>query len=91
LEDRVVALIDGLADRPVTGVNEEPVRSALAAETRLGQDQVQAVRVLTGVGGSLRVVLAPAGYGKTAMAHAAAAAPGLTAARWWRWPPRPRR
>jgi hypothetical protein len=76
LEDRVVALIDGLADRPVTGVNEEPVRSALAAETRLGQDQVQAVRVLTGVGGSLRVVLAPAGYGKTAMAHAAAAAAG---------------
>ena len=33
--------------------------------------------MLTGGGGSLRVVLAPAGYGKTTMAHAAATAAGL--------------
>jgi hypothetical protein len=52
------------------------VRSALAGAAELGQDQARAVEVLCGPGGSLRAVLAPAGYGKTAMAHAAAVAAG---------------
>ena len=77
LEDEVVGFIDRLAARPAVRVAGELVESALAADGRLGDDQVDAVRTLTGDGGSLRVVLAPAGYGKTAMAHAAATAAGL--------------
>ncbi|MDA8044806.1 MAG: AAA family ATPase [Actinomycetota bacterium] len=38
----------------------------------LGDDQIAAVRVLAGEGGSLRAVLSPAGYGKTTMLHTAA-------------------
>ena len=78
LEDEVVGLIDCLAALPAVPVAGELVESALAADGRLGDDQVDAVRALTGGGGgSVRVVLAPAGYGKTAMAHAAATAAGL--------------
>jgi conjugative relaxase-like TrwC/TraI family protein len=74
LEDQVVALLDHLAASPASPVSHKAVASALAADVRLGDDQVEAVRVLTGKGGALRSVLAPAGYGKTAMAHAAATA-----------------
>ena len=48
--------------------------AALAAEPGLGEDQIAAVKVLAGEGGSLRAVLAPAGYGKTTMLHTAAQA-----------------
>jgi conjugative relaxase-like TrwC/TraI family protein len=74
LEDQVLALLDRLAASPVTPVRREAATLALAGDDRLGADQVEAVRVLTGEGGALRTVLAPAGYGKTAMAHAAASA-----------------
>ncbi len=62
----------------------------------LGEDQAAAVKVLAGEGGSLRAVLAPAGYGKTTMLHAAAqaragdgrpiVAVATTARRWPSWP-----
>jgi hypothetical protein len=77
LEDETVSLLDQLINRPVTAVSDRAIKESLAREGRLGPDQIDAVRVLTGEGGSLRTVLSPAGHGKTAMAHAAAAAAGL--------------
>ena len=50
------------------------LEAALAAAPALGEDQAAAVKVLAGEGGGLRAVLAPAGYGKTTMLHAAAQA-----------------
>jgi conjugative relaxase-like TrwC/TraI family protein len=76
MEDRVVALIDALAARPATAVSPVSVEAALAAAPGLGEDQAVAVQVLAGPGGALRAVLAPAGYGKTTMLHAAAQAAG---------------
>ncbi len=43
-------------------------------EPGLGRDQVAAVKMLTDEGAGIRCVLAPAGYGKTTMLHAAAQA-----------------
>ena len=63
-----------LAGRQVPAVRGAAVEAALAAEPALGEDQVAAVKVLAGEGGSLRAVLAPAGYGKTTMLHTAARA-----------------
>jgi hypothetical protein len=74
LEDRTLALIDILAARPATRLGEPVVEAALAGAPGLGDDQVTAVGVLAGEGGSLRAVLSPAGYGKTTMLHAAAMA-----------------
>jgi conjugative relaxase-like TrwC/TraI family protein len=71
LEDRVLGLLDRLAVRPVEAL--AGAERVLEAAGRLGEDQVAAVRVLCGSGGSVRCVLAPAGFGKTAMVHAAAA------------------
>jgi conjugative relaxase-like TrwC/TraI family protein len=74
LEDRVLALIDALAGRDGPVVEAETVEAALAAEPGLGEDQVAAVRTLTGEGAALRAVLSPAGFGKTTMLHTAARA-----------------
>jgi hypothetical protein len=74
LEDRTVALMGALAGRHVPAVKDAVLEAALAGAPVLGEDQVVAVRVLAGKGGSLRAVLAPAGYGKTTMLHAAAQA-----------------
>jgi conjugative relaxase-like TrwC/TraI family protein len=74
LEDRTLALMGTLAARPSAGVAESATKAALAGAPGLGDDQVAAVRVLAGEGGSLRAVLAPAGYGKTTMLHTAARA-----------------
>ena len=46
----------------------------MGAAPELGEDQVAAVRLLTGEGASLRAVLSPAGFGKTTMLHTAAGA-----------------
>jgi hypothetical protein len=59
---------------PQRGVAESATKAALAGAPGLGDDQVAAVQVLAGEGGSLRAVLAPAGYGKTTMLHTAARA-----------------
>jgi conjugative relaxase-like TrwC/TraI family protein len=74
MEDRTVALIGTLSGRHVPALDSEAVEAALAAGQKLGEDQAEAVRVLAGEGGSLRAVLAPAGYGKTTMLHTAAQA-----------------
>ena len=75
LEDHTLALMETLlAGRHVPAVNGAAVEAALAVEPGLGEDQAAAVRVLAGEGGGLRAVLAPAGYGKTTMLHAAARA-----------------
>jgi hypothetical protein len=73
LEDRTLALVDALAARPAPAIAETATDLATAGGG-LGGDQLAAVRVLAGEGGSLRVVLSPAGYGKTTMLHAAAKA-----------------
>ena len=74
LEDRTLALMDTLASRTRGAISSAAVEAALEASPGLGEDQTAAVRVLAGEGGSLRAVLAPAGYGKTTMLHAAARA-----------------
>ena len=74
LEDRTLALMDTLAARRAPAIAEATVDTLLHGATGVGDDQVMAVRVLAGQGGSLRSVLAPAGYGKTTMLHTAAQA-----------------
>ena len=74
LEDRTLALVDALAARHVPAVTATEVDAALAEAPELGGDQASAVRALTGQGGALRSVFAPAGYGKTTMLHTAARA-----------------
>jgi hypothetical protein len=70
LEDETLALLDSLQQRRGAPIPTPPPIHAAG----LGADQRDAVEVLCGVGGSVRAVLAPAGYGKTAMIHTAAAA-----------------
>ena len=74
MEDRTLALIGALIGRQVPGIEGTVLEAALEAEPGLGEDQAAAVKVLAGEGGGLRAVLAPAGYGKTTMLHAAAQA-----------------
>ena len=73
-EDRTLALADTLAGRKVPAITASAVEEALRLEPGLGRDQVAAVKMLTDDGASIRCVLAPAGYGKTTMLHAAAQA-----------------
>ena len=74
LEDRTLALADTLAARSVPAIGAQAVTDALRSEPGLGRDQVAAVRGLSSEGAAMRCVLAPAGYGKTTMLHAAARA-----------------
>ena len=76
LEDRTVALVSALAGRSGRAVDPKVVEATLAAASGLGEDQADAIRVLTGAGGSVCAVLAPAGYGKTTMLRFAAQAAG---------------
>jgi hypothetical protein len=74
MEDRTVALVEALARRSGRAVDQQVIEATLAAAAGLGDDQADAIRVLTGPGGSLRAALAPAGYGKTTMLRSAAQA-----------------
>jgi conjugative relaxase-like TrwC/TraI family protein len=74
LEDATLATLRHLTGRPAPGVDGEAVASALDGAAPLGDDQVDAVRMVCGPGGSVRAVLSPAGFGKTAMVHTAARA-----------------
>ena len=74
LEDRTLALVDALTARRAPAVTAKEVDAALAEAPELGGDQASALRALTGPGGALRSVFAPAGYAKTTMLHAAARA-----------------
>ncbi len=74
LEDAVLEHLGALAARPSPAIDRELVEAAIAAEGRLGADQVEAVRALCGPGTDLRSMIAPAGFGKTTAVHAAATA-----------------
>ena len=56
LEDRTLALMATLAARSSAAVTPSATEAALDAAPDLGEDQVAAVRVLAGEGGSLRAV-----------------------------------
>ena len=72
IEDDTLVILDRLSQRAGTPIAEPIIAGRLAAAGFLGADQCQAVCTLCGPGGSVRTVLAPAGYGKTAMAHVSA-------------------
>ena len=72
IEDDTLRMLDRLTARAGTPIPAPTVAEQLAATRFLGVDQCQAVSTLCGPGGSVRTVLAPAGYGKTAIAHVAA-------------------
>jgi conjugative relaxase-like TrwC/TraI family protein len=73
VERHVLDRLDRLAATPGVAVAAGVVDSALAG-AGLGEDQSAAVSMLCGPGGALRVLTAPAGFGKTTALHAAAAA-----------------
>ena len=75
VEDHLLGRLDVLAASHLTAIPMREVRAAIALEAKtLGDDQVEAVRVLCGAGPSVRLLVAPAGYGKTTAVHAAAVA-----------------
>jgi conjugative relaxase-like TrwC/TraI family protein len=73
LEDRVIGLVDHLAGQARSGLG---ARGGPEADLGLGPDQREAVGVLCGPGPAVRCVLAPAGFGKTAMVATAARVAG---------------
>jgi hypothetical protein len=75
VEDRLLASVDMLIMDRRPRVAPTAVRAALQAELRpLGADQDAAVELLCGEGGAVRLLVSPAGFGKTATLHAAASA-----------------
>lgn len=73
LEDRALSDLVGLQHRSDRGLRPYHVDAVMErGRVRLGGDQRDAVRLLCGPGAGLRVVLTPAGHGKTAMTTAAA-------------------
>ena len=68
VEDAVLAHLDALQQRSDRGIDGPAVFDAVdRASVPLGDDQERAVDVLCAPGAALRVVLAPAGHGKTAL------------------------
>lgn len=77
LEDQVLVDLAQLRTAHRTGVPAAAVDQAVSnSSVPLGGDQVQAVRVLSDDGPALRVVLAAAGHGKTALTTTAAGIAG---------------
>lgn len=75
LEDRVLSALAELQHRSDPGLQPDHVEAAIAGgRVCLGDDQQDAVRLVCGPGAALRVVLAPAGHGKTALTATAAEA-----------------
>ena len=75
VEDRLISHIDALIARHRPARRPDAVEAALAAELRpLGSDQRAAVELLCGEGGAVRLLVSPAGFGKTTTLHAAASA-----------------
>jgi hypothetical protein len=74
LEDRVLLDLEILVETEGAEVGLDHIRAALVAEGHLGADQRKAVAALCGEGPALRVLMGPAGFGKTATVHAAASA-----------------
>jgi len=79
VEDRLLTQLAALTARSCDPIAFSAIDASIAAEPkRLGADQIDAVRVLCGAGPSARVLVAPAGFGKTTALHAAAAAVAST-------------
>jgi len=78
LEDRVLGLLDTLAAAMRDPFPSAVVAGVVDARPWLGEDQREAVGVLTGPGGAIRCVLAPAGFRLT---RRTAAASGTVRAR----------
>ncbi len=79
LEDRVLSDLDAVRNRSDRGIDPDHVGAVISGgSVCLGADQQAAVGLLCGPGAGLRVVLAPAGHGKTALT--ATAAEAMTAA-----------
>ncbi len=75
IEDQVLARLADLQSRPDPGLHTGLVDAAIGrAAVALGDDQRDAVRLLCDQGSGLRVVLAPAGHGKTVLTATAAEA-----------------
>jgi conjugative relaxase-like TrwC/TraI family protein len=73
LEDRVLVDLDHLRAITMPGAAISSIEAGIGrARVPLGGDQADAVRLLTGEGPALRLVLAAAGYGKTALTTTAA-------------------
>lgn len=73
LEDRVLVDLDQLRATTAPGAPSALIDRAIEqADVPLGDDQANAVRLLAGNGPALRVVLAAAGHGKTALTVTAA-------------------
>ncbi|MGO9874558.1 MAG: ATP-dependent RecD-like DNA helicase [Acidimicrobiia bacterium] len=79
VEDRLLAQLDAMTARSCDPTAPSAIDAAIAREPkRLGRDQIEAVRVLCDGGPSVRVLVAPAGFGKTTALHAAATAVAST-------------
>lgn len=77
IEDAVIANLDALNRRADAGIDRPSVLAALDhAKVPLGTDQLDAVDALCAPGAAVRVVLAPAGHGKTALVASATEAAG---------------
>ncbi len=75
VEDHVLATLRQLIATPGSSIDDTLLEQAIAITPKpLGVDQADAVRVLCGEGASVRVLAAPAGFGKTTALHAAALA-----------------
>lgn len=74
LEDDTLEVLRLMIGRQVEGVDRSHVNDALAGSPELGDDQAGAVGIVCGAGGTVRAILSPAGFGKTAMVHTAAEA-----------------
>ncbi len=75
VEDRLLANLSAIATTNGAAAEQSVIDAAIAAEPKqLGQDQIDAVRVLCGAGPCVRTLVAPAGFGKTTALHAAATA-----------------
>ena len=71
LEDRVLACLANLCQRPADGVDPRAVVDAITAAGHPGDDQAAAIEMLCRPGPALRAMISPAGYGKTTTVAAA--------------------
>ena len=91
LEDRTVALVDTLAGRSGRAVDPQVVKATLAAAGGLGDDQGDAVRVLSGPVAVCAPCWPRPGTGRRPCCASPLSPPPARVGPWWRWPPRPRR
>ncbi|MGH9119129.1 MAG: MobF family relaxase [Acidimicrobiales bacterium] len=77
VEDRLLANLEVLVRRPAETVGPGAIEAAVKSHPSLGGDQVEAVMTLSGAGPAVRLLVAPAGFGKTATVAAAVSAETL--------------